>query len=131
MSDMISREAAMAEIEFYRRDWAYASDAIRALPAVHNLTPTIGQLRLAYEAAKLADIDVPTAMHTTLSMDMQPADPMTDPRVVALMEAAKDAHDALISAKEFISRKYGSINPARETAILSLQTALRQIGGAE
>lgn len=41
-----------------------------------------------------------------------------------LLEALKDAHDALISASEFISAKYGSTNPARKAAINAAVAAI-------
>lgn len=50
--------------------------------------------------------------------------PAVQPDAAALMDALKDAHDALVSARAFILQKYGSTNPARENAIRKARALL-------
>jgi hypothetical protein len=58
-----------------------ATEYVRADLAQPVILPSLDQLRSAYEAAKLADIDIPTAMHLNLAMDtIQPAQVQPDPR---------------------------------------------------
>lgn len=72
-------------------------------------------------------IGLRTASAVTLKRKLTLADALALPEVKALVEAGGDARAALLSAKEFILRRYGSTNPAREEAIVKLDAALRRI----
>ena len=73
-----------------------------------------------YPAGIIAEIEV-TAEPPTL------AAALAMPEIAALVDAAKDGHDALISASAFITKKMGPQNPARKQAIDGLIAALAAI----
>lgn len=144
MNDLISREAALAEIEFYRKDWADARDAIAALPAAQvKVKPLVwedlGFIYRAYDPAsgigfyaetkvEIDDIESIRQRRTLAALDLSPTaadasqtpDPvLSDPRVKALVEQVR----ALLVAAD--GESYAAYNAALEAT----DAALRAIGG--